>query len=280
MPFTVSHAVVAFAARRTALPVAAVAAGSMAPDAVLFVPWLPPYAFTHSWAGVVTVDLAVALVVVAAWWWLVRPAWTAALPAVARRVPEAWSTPPHPAVGTAAWTVVACVVGSVTHVAWDAFSHPHGWVVQRVALLRVDVAGHPAWAVVQDASSALGLLALLAALAVWWRRAGRRERVGHGSRAGREARVVLGAVVALVVGVTLVRCGRVALVGGGPGAVLVTGAFTIPPVVAVALVAGAVALLVLRARRAAGQVRPEAGPVRPEAGPGGTPPGPPGTPMR
>lgn len=38
MPFTISHAVVALPFRHTVLPAAAVAVGSMAPDAVLFVP--------------------------------------------------------------------------------------------------------------------------------------------------------------------------------------------------------------------------------------------------
>lgn len=248
MPFTVSHAVVAFAARRTPFPVAAVAVGSMAPDAVLFVPWLPPYAVTHSWTGVVTVDLAVSLVVVAVWWWLVRPAWTRALPALAVRVPAEWSARPRPSARAVAVTLVACVLGSVTHVLWDACSHRDGWVVEAVPALRGTLAGHPVWALVQDGSSALGLLALLVAAAVWWARSrpagGLRAARGH--RTGREARITAAACVNAVVLVTAARCVAVAVAGGGAGAVLVAAAFTVPPVVAVALVVGAVVLEVAR----------------------------------
>ncbi|MFJ4221342.1 DUF4184 family protein [Curtobacterium luteum] len=261
MPFTVSHAVVAFAARRTPLPVAAVAVGSMAPDAVLFVPWLPPYAVTHSWTGVVTVDLAVALVVVAAWWWLVRPAWTRALPALAVRVPEEWTARPSPSAHGAAVTVVGCVLGSVTHVLWDACSHRDGWVVEAVPALRATVAGHPVWALVQDGSSALGLLALLVAAVVWWGRSRRPEGarpVPGGHRTGREARITATTCVAAVVLVTTARCGAVALAGGGAGAVLVTAAFTVPPVVAVVLVVGAAVLAVVRRSRGSVDV-PRAG---------------------
>lgn len=251
MPFTVSHAVVAFAARRTPLPVAAVAVGSMAPDAVLFVPWLPPYAATHSWTGVVTVDLAVALVVVAVWWWLVRPAWMRALPALAVRVPEEWTARPRPSARGAAVTLVGCVLGSVTHVLWDACSHRDGWVVEAVPALQATVAGHPVWALVQDGSSALGLLALLVVAAVWWGRSrpeGARPVPG-GRRTGREARLTAATCVAAVVLVGAARCGAVAVAGGGAGAVLVTAAFTVPPVVSVVLVVGAVVLEVVRRSR-------------------------------
>ncbi|WP_022905138.1 DUF4184 family protein [Curtobacterium sp. B8] len=248
MPFTVSHAVVAFAARRTPLPVAAVAVGSMAPDAVLFVPSLPPYAVSHSWTGVVTVDLAVALVLVAVWWWLVRPAWTRALPALAVRVPTGWTTRPRSSARGVAATLVGCVLGSVTHVLWDACSHRDGWVVEAVPVLRGSVARHPVWALVQDGSSALGLLALLVVAVVWWGRS-RPEgdrRVPAGGRTGREARLTAATGVAAVVLVTAGRCGAVALAGGGAGAVVVAAAFTVPPVVAVVLVVGAVVLGVVR----------------------------------
>ncbi|MGN6407338.1 MAG: DUF4184 family protein [Curtobacterium sp.] len=248
MPFTDSHAVVALAARRTPLPVAAVAVGAMAPDAVLFAPFLPPYVVAHSWVGVVTIDLVVALVVLVAWCYLVRPAWAEAVPGVRERLPASWSSPPRagdrPVRRTVA-VVVACLVGSVTHVVWDAFSHEAGWAVQAIPFLRAGPAAYPVWAGVQDGSSVLGLLGLVVAAAVWWRRSAPRRMPPP---ARRELGVVIaaGAIVVLaVLGIT----GRVVLGGGGVAGIVTELAFRLPVVVALVLVVGAVALLAGRRRR-------------------------------
>jgi hypothetical protein len=246
VPFTVSHAVVALAVRRTPLPVAAVAVGAMSPDAVLFAPFLPPYWFTHSWTGVVTIDLVVALVVLAAWWGLVRPAWTGAVPGVRARLPEDWGRRPRWSLRRTAAVVVACLVGSATHVVWDAFSHDAGWGVRLIPALRDDVfAGYAGWALVQDLSSVLGLAGLVVAAVVWWRRRAPREvpPLGRGPLA-----VVVAAGVVVVL-VALVVAARVLAAGGGVGLVVTDLAFRVPPTVAVVLVVGAVALLSVERRR-------------------------------
>ncbi|MDN4649460.1 DUF4184 family protein [Curtobacterium sp. PsM8] len=262
MPFTISHAVVALPFRHTVLPVAAVAVGSMAPDAVLFVPALPPYGFAHSWVGVVTIDLAVSLVVLAAWWFLVRPAWTPVLPARYRAQLPGWHRPERVPPARVPLVVVACVLGSVTHVVWDAWSHPHGWVVLHVAALRSEVGGHPVYSLVQDASSAGGLLLLLVLLLRWTRRAApaadgagvgrasRPERSGATTAAsGREARITPVAALAAVLLVALVTAGSV--LGRGVGSLVVREAFVLPPTVAVTLVVGALVLLLVRRARSA-----------------------------
>ncbi|WP_186377193.1 DUF4184 family protein [Curtobacterium pusillum] len=246
MPFTVSHTVVALAARRTPLPVAAVAVGAMAPDAVLFAPFLPPYTFTHSWTGVVTIDPVVALVVLAVWWWLVRPAWAGAVPGVRARLPEDWGRRPRWSLRGAVAVIVACLVGIATHVVWDAFSHDAGWGVRAVPALRDDVVpGYPWWALVQDLSSVLGLVALLVAAIVWWRRRAPRAVAPLG-RASLVVVTVAGAVVVLVV---LVVAARVLVAGRGVGLVVEDLAFRVPPTVAVVLVVGAVVLLLVGRRR-------------------------------
>jgi len=247
MPFTVSHAVVALALRRVRLPVAAVAVGSMAPDAVLFAPFLPDYTDAHSWWGVLTIDLAVSLVVLAVWWFLVRPAWAPVVPGVRRRLPPDWSTAPGTGVRTGARGVLAvvgaCVLGSATHVFWDGFTHAHGFAVLALPALRdTVVAGRPLPFLLQDLSSVVGLGILLLAVVVWWVRTPPR-RVSPLRRA---EVAVLVTVVAGVVVVTAAESALVVLHGGGVGTVLVASAFRVPVTVALALVVGAVALLVER----------------------------------
>jgi len=249
VPFTVSHAVVALGARRLPVPVAAVAVGSMAPDAVLFAPFLPPYDDAHSWWGVVTIDLAVSLVVLATWWLLVRPAWAPVVPGLRRRVPSDWGRRRALGVRDVLPVVVGCVLGSVTHVVWDGFTHEHGFVVEAWPALRdATVGGYPLPFLLQDLSSGLGLLALLVVAAVWWRRADAR-RVGplHVVE-----RVVPVAALGVVVALALAVAARALLAGAGvPGAVTAL-AFRVPMLVAVALVVGAVALLVARGSWARG----------------------------
>lgn len=242
MPFTISHAVVALAVRRTPLPVAAVAVGAMAPDAVLFAPSLPPYEFAHSWTGVVSIDLVVALVALAAWWWLVRPAWSTAVPGLRERLPVGWDRPPVWSARGIVPVVVGCLVGSATHVLWDAFSHEHDWAVQSFAFLREPVVGaYPVWALVQDASSVLGMVALLVAAGVWWRRSVPRQ-VAPPAR-GSQAVVLVSVLVVLAL--TAAVAVRTLAAGGGLGGVVVGLAYRVPAIVALTLVVGAVALRVV-----------------------------------
>lgn len=246
MPFTVSHAVVALAARRLPVPVAAVAIGSMAPDAVLFAPFLPPYEDAHSWWGVPTIDLAVSLVVLASWWFLVRPAWSPVVPGLRRRLPRGWGRPPSLGVRNVLPVVVGCVLGSVTHVVWDGFTHESGFVVRAWPALRDStVGGYPLPFLLQDLSSVLGLLALLVVAAVWWRRTGARpvEPLRAVERAVPFVAVAVVVVLALVVGI------RALLAGDGVGGAVTALAFRVPALVAVALVVGAVVLLAARLRR-------------------------------
>ncbi|RUQ10105.1 DUF4184 family protein [Curtobacterium sp. HSID17257] len=244
VPFTVSHAVVALAARRTLLPVAAVAVGSMAPDAVLFAPFLPRYEDAHSWWGIPTIDLAVSLAVLAVWWFLVRPAWAPVVPGLRRRLPSGWGRRPVLTARDVLLVVVGCVLGSVTHVVWDGFTHPHGFVVLAWPALReTTVGGYPLPFFLQDVSSVLGLLALLVVAAVWWRRAD----VGPAEPLRPSERLVPIAALALVVVLALAVGTRALLGGAGIGGTVTALAFRVPALVGAVLVVGAVALLVARA---------------------------------
>lgn len=123
MPFTVSHlaAVLPLRSGRTridALPTAPLVIGAMVPDlpAVLGAADLRPA--THTGPFALPIDLALTAVL---WWgWVVavRPAVVSTFPEVAAR----WrSTPARRPV--AVWWVVAAVIGAVTHLLWDAFTH-------------------------------------------------------------------------------------------------------------------------------------------------------------
>ncbi|KQO48302.1 MULTISPECIES: DUF4184 family protein [unclassified Frigoribacterium] len=143
MPFTPSHAVVALPFVRTPLPFGAVAVGSMAPDVPLFFPVGVTYEQTHGFPSLLVFSVPVAMLLYLVWRVLLRPAARALLPtSIGSRLPTSWDSRGHgygPEAGqgpgvdtgsgpglarTAPWALLALVLGVVTHVFWDAFTHP------------------------------------------------------------------------------------------------------------------------------------------------------------
>lgn len=177
MPFTLSHAAAVLPAiRRTGaargpLVASALVAGSFAPDMTYYADSLVPGGmafgdFTHSPAGVLTVDVLVTAVLVGGWL-LVREPLTAL-------APRAWQGPVHTFVrgrsrrprgprelaALVGWFVVSAVVGAATHVVWDAFTHPGRWGTRLVPGLDRVVGGLPLYTYVQYGTSALALAAM------------------------------------------------------------------------------------------------------------------------
>lgn len=167
MPFTVAHAAAALPLSRlsrTRLPMAALMIGAMSPDFGYFPPLEVARMSTHNLPGVLQFCLPAGLVV-----WLVyvllveRP--TIAL------LPDAWRTrlaPSTMSLPLIAFACLAIMLGALTHIAWDAFTHASTPVVDALpplADVRVDL-GHrtmPLYRFLQYLSSVFGM----AALGVW-----------------------------------------------------------------------------------------------------------------
>jgi hypothetical protein len=181
VPFTPSHAIVALPFIRTPIPAGAVAVGAMAPDLPLFFPWIAPYAVTHGFPGLLVVSLPIALALYAVWRLVIRPAASALLlpEALRARMPWAWDRigRPERPVRSAVLLVVAALIGVVTHVFWDLFTHPGRLGSEWFPVLAQPWAGIEGTAWLQWASSVLGLIGLT----VWAVRALRRAGVVHRS---------------------------------------------------------------------------------------------------
>jgi hypothetical protein len=171
MPFTPSHIAAVLPFARTPLPPAALAIGAMVPDLFYYVPLDVPRGLTHSWLGLVTVDLGFALVLFFLWEFVFRapvidfaPGWVRSRMSTRYRMP---STPRRLGI-FAALLVGAVLIGSATHLVWDSLTHA-GPVADA---LRLDAMAGPLplykWG--QHASSAVGVIALAVFTFFWWRR--------------------------------------------------------------------------------------------------------------
>ncbi|MFC5171704.1 DUF4184 family protein [Streptomyces mutomycini] len=175
MPFTLSHAAAVLpgisrsGTGRGPLVASALVAGSFAPDMTYYADTVIPGAMefgevTHAVWGVFTVDVLVTGALVALWLMLREPL-VALLPgAVQGRVyvfvRGRRREPGGPALSEAVWFVVSAVIGSGSHVVWDAFTHHDRWGTELVPALDGSVGGHPVFQIVQYGSSAVALVLL------------------------------------------------------------------------------------------------------------------------
>ena len=172
VPFTISHAAAALPLRRFGsfrLPLAALMIGSMSPDYAYFLPGGFERVETHSIGGLFLFCWPVSL---GLWLLFVR----VLEPPTIALLPENWRTrfPPSSSEMTLrvlALASVAVLLGAMTHLAWDAFTH-RGTVVTNAFPSLKSVAFHVAgWRIrwfflLQLLSSVFGI----AALAIWaWR---------------------------------------------------------------------------------------------------------------
>jgi len=187
VPFTPSHAVVALPFVRTPLLPAAIAVGAMAPDLPLFLRGTPlTYQQTHT---NVALTALIALVLLALWYAVLRPAVRELSPGwLAGRLPTDWD-----AVGRAVWESVrvpregarhdvwrdsavfsvlvalSLVLGVVSHIVWDAFTHEGRWGLAAFPALEQQWGPLLGYKWMQYGSS-FGGLVILGAFAVSWLR--------------------------------------------------------------------------------------------------------------
>ncbi|MFD3410654.1 DUF4184 family protein [Streptomyces cyaneofuscatus] len=176
MPFTLSHAAAVLPAvrrngtARWGLFPSALVAGSFAPDVTYFADTVIPGAmrfgdFTHTFLGVVTVNVLIAAVLVAVWAALREPLVALGPVRVRGRVHtfvrgQRWT---RASFGPSAWLcfVRSAALGAATHVVWDAFTHHSRWGTELLTFLNRSVGGFPVYQFAQYGSSAVALAVLV-----------------------------------------------------------------------------------------------------------------------
>ena len=172
MPFTVSHAAAVLPLGRR-LSASALVIGAMVPDLPLFVP--VDLGDTHSPAAMVTVNILAGLALFVLWHgFFARPVDWFAPSAVRRRLSPSQQPGLRRRLNSPrklATIVLSLLIGQVTHLFFDLFTHPGTPVTERLAVFSAPVAGLPVYFWAQVALSVVGLLLLAAWALRWFRQA-------------------------------------------------------------------------------------------------------------
>ncbi|MFC8076591.1 DUF4184 family protein [Streptomyces sp. NPDC057307] len=183
MPFTLSHPAAVLPLLRSPFCPAALVCGALAPDVPYFLggagipvsaqSWYEPFlnaTYSHTLPGL-TVALPFTLALLALYRLVRRPA-AELLPGRLSMAGTPGRTSSYPR--RAGWVLLSALIGVLTHLAWDSFTHADGYVVTHLSVLRSHVAGDLTVArVVQHLSTVGGLVAVAVHL---WRRT-RRTRL-------------------------------------------------------------------------------------------------------
>ncbi|MCL7423823.1 DUF4184 family protein [Streptomyces sp. YS415] len=184
MPFTLSHAAAVLPAVRTdgtgrgRLVPAVLVAGSFGPDLTYYAGGAVPGAMefgdvTHSFAGVLTVDVAISWALVGLWLFVREPLVALLPPARQGRVAALLrcGAPRARVRGElVAWWYVSAVLGALTHVVWDAFTHLDRWGMRLFPVLGEEFAGSPLYWYLQYGGSAVAAAVVAVFLTVALRR--------------------------------------------------------------------------------------------------------------
>lgn len=151
MPLAPAHPAVVLPLQGLGLPLSALVAGAVAPDAPVYLPVGVSYETTHSGWGV-AVDVVIGLVLLWLWFALVRDAVVDLLPSLRRRLPA------EARLGRRAWLLapLAAAIGAATHVLWDSATHDWGFLVEQVAFLREEHGPLPLYGWLQHSSTVVG----------------------------------------------------------------------------------------------------------------------------
>ena len=168
MPFTISHAAAVLPLRKlnnSRLPLAALMIGSMSPDFAFFVPGDTDRVDTHSIPGVFWFCWPISI---ALWLLFVR---VLEQPTTAL-LPENWRTRFAPSdrdinLRTLALASAAVILGAMTHLIWDSFTHRGTAMTDSIPILRSVAFHYEGWrvrwfVVLQHLSSIFGMLVLMA----------------------------------------------------------------------------------------------------------------------
>lgn len=157
MPNPIAHPAASIPFTRAGLVFSALVIGSISPDFGYLIPLPIPY-FMYTTPGLILFDVPVGFVLLWLFHTLVKWPLLATLPeGLQRRLfkpAQGFSFGPLKHFGL---ILLSLLVGSLTHVIWDSFTHDYGWMVQQFAILSIPIGGMPLYSILQNLGTLLGI---------------------------------------------------------------------------------------------------------------------------
>lgn len=177
VPFTLSHAAAAVPFRSTRLEMSALVIGSFAPDFPYFMFIAPNGFIGHTPPGIFIFDLPLSLIVL--WLFHAYIKWPLLMflpESVRRRLKPGEKRYSFWPPARFALIVISIVIGTVTHILWDSFTHTFYWPYHHWSFLRqtvhVPIAGPLGiYRVLQYGSTVFGIVVLVVWAWFWYRAA-------------------------------------------------------------------------------------------------------------
>lgn len=178
MPWTFAHPAAVIPLRRfcpSHLNLAALAIGALTPDFGYYIGLFDYAKFSHTLLGSVAC-LPVGLVLLALFYCVRKPVWYL-LPQPHRGALRPLIAPAPSRLRDLAVACGSIVLGALTHIVWDSFTHRTGWVVVQVPLLQEQIvtirnSEIALYYVLQHVSTLVGVIALLTSYYLWLRKRG------------------------------------------------------------------------------------------------------------
>ncbi len=177
MPWTLSHPAAILPLRRlTPVPLdfAALVVGSMTPDVGYYIRRFDLSQFAHSLPGSFLACLPTGMIMLCVFYFFCRPV-CYSLPSPHRE--NLFPLCPEFPTGLTRWAIllVSLLLGTWTHLFWDAFTHEDGWFVVRIPWLQEPVMQLGStmifmYLLMQELSTLVGFAILLLAYRSWLRR--------------------------------------------------------------------------------------------------------------
>lgn len=184
MPLTFAHPIAVLPLRRCGLPLSALIVGSIAPDLEFLLHLAPSQNIGHTATGLFVFCLPMGLVTL----WIFHRIWRKPILSLLAEdlgmsQNEGLAAFPFWPFRRLAVLSAAVLIGALSHLVWDSFTHQSGWAVQHVPTLgAVSLESHwgsvPFFKLLQHGSTFLGLV-VLATMAL------RKGMISHISHTGR-----------------------------------------------------------------------------------------------
>ncbi len=215
MPFTLSHAAAVLPLRRTRLIWSALLLGSFGPDFQYFVLMSYHSRSWHYYPDILRFCFPFTLAAFLLFQGFLKRPLGEILPVRLQRRLDFNSSYIPRSVVEWFWVVLSLALGIATHTAWDAMTHPYTIPYRNVAWLRstvrVPFLDHTyGYEVAQFFSTIVGLLILLAAFVLWYRR----TPAAHPAISRLSRRAKTGIALAAVIVTTIGAVGRAIQIAG------------------------------------------------------------------